>query len=466
MGDDDLTRLRNAPGDEGTALRGPGTLVRRPGSGTPPAAAGDPLQPGDQLRRRYLLEEMIGSGAMGVVWRARDLLAEEARDQHPYVAVKVLNHDFEGHPDAFMGLHREALRAQQLAHPNIVTVHIFDRDESNGRIFIAMELLEGRPLDSIIHGAKDQGMQTAEALPIIRGLADGLAYAHRRGIVHSDFKPANVFVLRDGTPKILDFGIARGIQAVEGITLRPIDDSVFTGYTPAYASPEMLEGADPHPADDVFSLGIVAYELLAGRHPFRNEQASDAKRLAIRPAALKGVGRHQWRAIERALAFERTARFADASEFRKALQGPVPLQKTAIAAGIVLALTAALLWYRNYLAGGPEIPFDKLPAHTQLAVRKGLDDGREALDYVERTHEMSVTEEAVAGFDGAYRLHPRNREAVAGLAQAADLVIDWYRAQPDRANSLEQLRIFQRKSEFYDSYAPLLEAIDSLQRPR
>src|SRR4051812_38864378 len=114
MADDDLTRVRQVPpGSDATRVRAPF------------GAASAPLQPGDRLRGRYLLEEVIGRGAMGQVWRARDLLAEEARDRHPYVAVKVLNHDFEGHPDAFMGLHREALRAQQLAHPNIVTVHIF-----------------------------------------------------------------------------------------------------------------------------------------------------------------------------------------------------------------------------------------------------------------------------------------------------------------------------------------------------
>src|SRR5690606_38404088 len=96
---------------------------------------------------RYVLEDPIGQGAMGQVWRARDQLAEEARARNPYVAVKVLNSDFEGHAEAFVAMHREASRAHALAHPNIVTVYIFDRDERSGRAFIAMELLEGQPLD-------------------------------------------------------------------------------------------------------------------------------------------------------------------------------------------------------------------------------------------------------------------------------------------------------------------------------
>jgi serine/threonine protein kinase len=465
--DKDPTRLRIAPAaDDRTAVRAPG--MRPPRAEQPAGLLPDTddgqLRPGEQLRRRYLLEEVIGRGAMGHVWRARDLLAEEARDRHPYVAVKVLNRDFEGHPDAFMGLHREALRAQQLAHPNIVTVHIFDRDESTGRVFIAMELLEGRTLDSIIRESGGDGLPPAEALPIIRGLADGLAYAHRKGIVHADFKPANVFVTSDGTPKILDFGIARGIQAAEKRFPHAADDSVFQGFTPAYAAQEVFARADPHTADDVFSLGIVAYELLSGTHPFPGKEAPDAKRLGIRPKPLKGLARREVRTIGRALAFDRRDRFADAAAFRKALQGVAPLQQGLAIAGVVLAIATGALWYRNYLASGPDIPFDQLPAQLQQEVRKGLDDGQQALLYVERTHEMSGTEDAVEGFDAAYSAHPRNREAVAGLERAADLAIDWYLARPDHQEALQQLRLFKQKSDFYRTYAPLQNAIDSLQR--
>ncbi len=321
-----------------------------------------------------------------------------------------------------------------------------------------MELLEGRTLDSIIRDSHGNGLSPAEALPIIRGLADGLAYAHRKGIVHSDFKPANVFVVRDGTPKILDFGIARGIHTT--------DDSVFQGFTPAYAAPELFSGADPHPADDVFSLGIVAYELLSGRHPYPGQEAPDARQQGLRPKPLKGLSRWDARTIDRALAFDRAERFADAAAFRKALQVVAPVQKWMTAAGVVLALATGILWYRNYLASGPEIPFDELPAQVQRNVRKGLDDGMDALRYVEQTRQMSVTEDAVAGFDSAYRLHPRNREAVVGLELTADLAIDWYLARPDRRDSLQQLQNFQRKSEFYQTYEPLQDAIDSLQAQR
>jgi hypothetical protein len=105
------------------------------------------------------------------------------------------------------------------------------------------------------------------------------------------------------------------------------------------------------------------------------------------------------------------------------LQGVSSLPKWLATAGVVLAITTGILWYRNYLASGPETPFNELPAQTQREVRKDLDVGQEALLYVERTHEMSVIEEAVSALP-TYSLHPRNREAVAGLERAAELVID------------------------------------------
>src|SRR4029079_11688214 len=106
----------------------------------------------------------------------------------------------------------EASKAQSLAHPNVVTV--FDFDLMGATPFITMELLEGSPLEGVIANARPGGVSRAKALPILRGIAEGLAYAHRKGIVHSDLKPGNVFLVEDGTPKILDFGIARAIPAM------------------------------------------------------------------------------------------------------------------------------------------------------------------------------------------------------------------------------------------------------------
>ena len=153
----------------------------------------------------------MGKGGMGLVFGAIDRRKEEAKDPNPRIALKVLNADFERHPQSFIALQREARKAQSLAHPNVVTVFDFDRDGDT--VYMTMELLKDGPLEAMVREARGKGIKREIAMPIIRGIAEGLAYAHRKGIVHSDLKPGNVFIGEDGTPKILDFGIARAVPS-------------------------------------------------------------------------------------------------------------------------------------------------------------------------------------------------------------------------------------------------------------
>ena len=421
---------------------------------------------GYRLRGRYLLERLIGQGSMGEVWRAKDLLGEEARDRNPFVAVKLLNADFEGHSDAFVAMHREASRAQKLAHPNIVTVHVFDRDDVSGRAFIAMELLDGRPLDGVIRELGVRGMDRGQALPIIRGMAEGLAYAHRKGIVHCDFKPANVFLTTDGTPKILDFGIARASQAAAGDggaaeteADDPDDDAGFQGYTPSYAAPEALSGRPARTAEDVFALGIVAFELVSGTHPFRRMSALEAQKAGIEPPRLKGLKGREMRAIESALAFDPAQRPQDASIFLRRLQGVPPIQKGLAAAVAALVLTAAGLGYRSYLQSLPAVPLSSLPPAVQQQFHDYIRQGNGSLAYLRGSGDITASADAAEYFAEAYRLHPRDPEAVRGLESSASYAIGWYSKLPDRAEALRQLRLFRAKSAFYASYGPLQRAI-------
>jgi serine/threonine protein kinase len=439
---------------DGTLVRDSETQVRA--QSAPHERSHLPLGEGVTLRRRYQLEQLIGQGAMGQVWRAKDLLSEEARDRTPYVAVKVLNGNFDSHPDGFVAMHREASHAQKLAHPNIVTVFVFDRDDASGRAFIAMELLEGMALDRVIRDAGPGGVPRTEALPIIRGMAEGLAYAHRKGIVHSDFKPANVFLTREGVPKILDFGIARAIRAADR------EDSVFQGYTESYAAPDALAGDEANTSQDVFSLGVVSYELLTGRHPFNRSSALEARNQSLSPAAIRGLKRHEAQTIEKALAFDRDRRFPDAAAFNKALQGVAALPRVLAVAAVILAVMAALFGYRAYRANLPDIPFDALPTQAQEQIREALNQGRASMDYLRRSHDITASADAAQYFADAYALHPRNPDAVAGLRQAADEAVGWYTHAPDRDVALEELRKFQAKSEYYQNYEPLNEAIESL----
>ena len=450
---------REVPADPTAARAAPEGTLRLTPEAQSRALPTARFSEGYRVRGRYLLEKLIGQGAMGQVWQARDLLAEEARDRNPRVALKVLNANLEAHPDAFVAMHREATRAQKLAHPNVVTVYVFDRDDASGRAFIAMELLEGRPLDELIRTAGPEGLNRERALPIIRGVAEGLAYAHRRGIVHSDFKPANVFVTRDGTPKILDFGIARAVQAAGTPGGEEADDSGFQGLTPAYAAPEALQGAAASTAEDVFSLGVVATELVTGRHPFNRRSAVDARAAHLERAPLRGLTRREIRAIDKALAFEKAERFADAGAFLRALQG-VPLIQKALAAAVGVLLLAALgLWYRSYLQSLPNEPLERLPIAMQTEFRDKVRQGAESLAYLERTRDITASADAAQYFADAYRLHPKDPQAVKGLERAADYAIAWYEKQPDRQEALSELERFRARSDYYEQYRPLQRAI-------
>jgi serine/threonine protein kinase len=429
------------------------------------------------LRNRYLLESLIGQGAMGQVWKAKDLLGEEARDRNPFVAIKLMQGDFERHPQSFAALHREASRTQKLAHPNIVTVYTLDRDERTGRVFMAMELLDGEPLDQLIRrsplrDSSNPSMRPQQLWPIIKGLAEGLAYAHRKNLVHSDFKPGNVFLTREGVPKVLDFGIARAVKQGEdaaGADASSDRDSVFSGYTESYASPEQIAGQPPHTADDVFALGMVAYELLTGRHPFGRKPASEASAANLVPEPIGGITRRQWRIIQKALAFRRADRWPHADAFLEALQKRTALQITLAATVAVLLVTASGLTYKNHLDRLPAVPFEQLPQQQREQVQQALADGNEALRLVRDSHLIEASADAADRFAAAYAIHPRNPQAVAGLEQAAAYFIDYWDTQNnqeghDRERALQELKKFQEKSDYYRGYGPLTRALQKTEK--
>jgi serine/threonine protein kinase len=251
---------------------------------------------------------------MGTVYKALDMRKLEASDRKPYLAIKVLNTQFRGNPKSLIALQREARKAQVLAHRNIVTVYDFDRD--GAIVYLTMEYLSGKPLSQILRTQDFKGMPVQSALPIVRGMSSALAYAHERGFVHCDFKPANVFLTDTGEVKVIDFGIARVFQ-------RPEEDSDATVFdpgslgalTPAYASPEMLEHLEPDPRDDIYALGCITYELLTGRHPFDRQSATQARASNRQPQRPENLSNRQWRALRATLAFDRKSRTPTVSRF-------------------------------------------------------------------------------------------------------------------------------------------------------
>ncbi|HWE24888.1 MAG TPA: serine/threonine-protein kinase, partial [Myxococcales bacterium] len=205
---------------------------------------------------RYRVEAELGHGGMGRVLRARDL--KLGRD----VAIKVLARDA-GDAKHRMRFEQEARAAGALNHPNIVAVH--DIAEHDGEPFIVTELLEGETLRSVLSRGP---LAPGEALELAQQLAAGLSAAHAKGIVHRDIKPENLFLTDDGRLKILDFGIAKLLEAQDG--KQTVTGTVIG--TPGYMSPEQIRGERADARSDVFAFGSVVHEMLTGTSPF--ERAS------------------------------------------------------------------------------------------------------------------------------------------------------------------------------------------------
>jgi len=310
--------------------------------GTGPAAT---MQPGSILKDRYVLETVIGRGGMGVVFKAKDLRREEAQDRNPHIAVKILNDEFRRHPESLKALQRESRKAQDLAHPNIVTVFDFDRDGAT--VFMTMEFLEGQPLDIYTKDATFDGMPLSEAYPLIAGLGGALGYAHDKGIVHSDLKPANAFLTKAGVIKVFDFGIARAakLPGDKSGEMTLFDPGSLGALTPAYASCEMLDGEEPDARDDIYALACIAYEMLTGRHPFDKRSAAEARDKGLTLTPIKGLSRRNWRGLQRGLAFRRDDRSPNVATLLDDLKvrklGKVPIAVGAAASIAAIAIVVS-----------------------------------------------------------------------------------------------------------------------------
>lgn len=358
------------------------------------------------IKDRFVLEARLGKGGMGEIYKARDLRKEEAQDDDPYVAIKFLGESFSRHPRALISLQREAKKSQQLAHPNVLTVYDFDRD--GDRVYMTMELLQGASLGGW-RGVEFKPGRRPEVPQLIEEMAAGLEYAHRMGVIHSDLKPDNVFVTTDGRVKILDFGIARIMD--DALAEDSFDAGELGALTQRYASLEMLQGEhDPHPADDIYALGLMAYQLFSdGSHPYQGKTAEQALSESLSPAPIPGVKRRHWRAIRRAIELKREDRTPSAEVFLKDFVGSSRLYRGLLAAVAVLALVSVGLAVQiSVREDGPAIPFADLPQEQQQAISENLARGWQSA-------EIQDWDGASRYFLAAYDLHPRNAEAEEGL---------------------------------------------------
>jgi eukaryotic-like serine/threonine-protein kinase len=270
-----------------------------------------PLQPGDLIADRYELEELVGTGGMSTVFRAYDRQLERR------VAIKILHEHYADDPEYLERFRREARAVARLSHPNIVTV--IDRGDDGGRQYIVFEYVEGENLKELV--VRSGRLPVRRALELALDVAGGLAFAHDHGLVHRDVKPQNVLLSREGEVKVTDFGIARSLHMEHGVT----QTGTVLG-TGEYLAPEQASGKQVSPATDVYSLGVVLWELLAGDVPFVGENfVAVALRHVNEPApSLRerrpDVTPRLEAAVDRALAKDPGRRFPSMAAFAKELR--------------------------------------------------------------------------------------------------------------------------------------------------
>lgn len=268
-----------------------------------------PTMKGRQIHH-YRIESLLGEGGMGTVYQAVDIHLERS------VAIKMLHPHLVNQTSFMERFRNEAMILARLNHPNIAVVYNFIQDGAD--YCMAMEYVEGNSLETLIH--KAGAIPPATAAEITRQGLEGLAHAHRKGVLHRDIKPANLMLTPEGTVKLMDFGIAR---VVGNQRLTQVNRVVGTL---EYMAPELIQGEAPSPASDIYAMGILLYELLSGKLPFASRTDYELMQTIIRdkPIALRKVNAQIPKELEtivlKALDKKPAKRFVDAREFQKALQ--------------------------------------------------------------------------------------------------------------------------------------------------
>jgi len=265
---------------------------------------------GTLLNNRYQLVELIGSGGMAVVYKGVDTLL------HRPVAIKILREAYANDPAFLSRFQHESRAAARLDHPNVVTVHDVGQDDN--RHYIVMEYVDGEDLKSLIR--REGRLNVDRAVDIAEQIASGVGTAHKAGIIHCDIKPQNVLVTNEGVAKVTDFGIARALSE-SGLT----DSEVVWG-SPLYFSPEQAAGERPTPASDVYSIGVVLYEMLSGEPPFQAEKPAALALMHIRDEPVPLSARNaqvppqlDW-IVRKVLAKETSARYRNAEQLALVLK--------------------------------------------------------------------------------------------------------------------------------------------------
>jgi predicted Ser/Thr protein kinase len=275
---------------------------------------------GDVLRDRYVIKNVLGLGGTGTVFEAIDRYRLDLPDSGQRVAVKILHSDSSRQSGVMADLRREFQLLQSLSHPNIVRAHEYDRDGDTA--FFTMEYLSGLSLEGVLAAHREAVLERAHALMIIRDVAAALEHAHSRGVVHGDLNPGNIFVTNDGGIRVLDFGTAHTPSESPSMTESEWDATAYA--TLRFASCQLLDGERPDARDDTYSLACVLYVLLAGKHPFGELNAAQARAQRLKPSRPRGLTGKQWHALRAALSFDRQHRPADIAGWLEPFDLPKP----------------------------------------------------------------------------------------------------------------------------------------------
>lgn len=281
-----------------------------------PRTAG--LLPGDLIAGRYQPVRRLEDGSMGVIFQAIDLRAPDPSNR--YVALKLLSDRLSQYGPAIRALQQEAQTGRLLDHPRIVKTYGLEQEGS--LFFIVMEWLPGVSLARWMKEHAGEPMTPARIRSILADAASALSHAHSKGITHADVKPGNIMLHDDGSARLCDFGVARLDAAATGSYA--FDSAVLRAATPAYASPQILEGLAPTPQDDIYSLAAVAYRLLAGERVFGGMEAGEAMAAGLRPQRVEGLDERAWALLESALSPRREDRPARVEDLAALFADPVP----------------------------------------------------------------------------------------------------------------------------------------------
>jgi hypothetical protein len=266
------------------------------------------MQPGTLLNGRYRVVGALERGGVGQLLDAIDT----ASSSESRVTLKMIEIDWHEEPRAFDTLQAIVRHVRRLRHPNILSILDICRDD--GHAIVVTEPLRGRWLSGLLREVRGRGLGFAVSWNIISGIANGLAYAHQHGAVHAELNPHMIFLTEEGTVKIAGFGLAQAIPmsmeplaALDGLTLRT--------YADMYSATNWVHGSTPQGVDDLYPLGIIAYELLTGVHPFNRLSPAAAAAQQMRPSPIPGLDRRIRKVIERCLSFARQERPVNGANF-------------------------------------------------------------------------------------------------------------------------------------------------------